>query len=35
CPSCGYNCFASRMECNRCHTPKPVGGVGGVAPGGY
>eukprot|EP00752_Nemacystus_decipiens_P017892 g16041.t1 len=31
CPGCGYNCFASRMECNRCHTPKPAGGIPGGA----
>ena len=26
CPNCGANCFASRVSCFKCQTPKPGGG---------
>ena len=33
CPSCGANVFASKSNCFRCQTPKPVGEAG--AGGGF
>eukprot|EP01001_Neometanema_parovale_P008495 NODE_4770_length_1021_cov_47.879733_g4565_i0.p2 GENE.NODE_4770_length_1021_cov_47.879733_g4565_i0~~NODE_4770_length_1021_cov_47.879733_g4565_i0.p2 ORF type:complete len:290 (-),score=75.71 NODE_4770_length_1021_cov_47.879733_g4565_i0:82-951(-) len=33
CGSCGNNCFARRMECNRCGSPR-AGGMGGGMMGG-
>lgn len=34
CPSCGNHCFASRVVCNRCPTPRPEGAGGGLERGG-
>ena len=34
CPSCQANCFASKTECFRCNTPKPMGGEGVPMDGG-